>query len=121
MPGTLLEFAKPLLERLPLDETVAESLATLQLAAAVWNAVVLRDIRGAVLHLATRMPPRLRVRPSRQMGAIRRLVARKWRHFPDDDHFIVALGVYPQMPGVERITVLGVCPDPRCCGPQASA
>jgi hypothetical protein len=121
MPRTLLEFAKPLLDRLPPDETVEESRATLQFAAAVWNAVILRDISGAVEHLATRMPPRLRVRPSRQMGAIRSLLARKWRLFRDDDHFIAALGVYPDMPGVERITVLGVCPDPRCCAPQASA
>jgi hypothetical protein len=38
MPATLLEFAKPLLDRLPLDETVDESLATLQFAAAVASA-----------------------------------------------------------------------------------
>ena len=43
----------------------------LQFAAAVWNAVVLRDIRGAFTYLATRMPPRLRVPPSKQWDAIR--------------------------------------------------
>lgn len=121
MSATLLEFAKPLLDRLPADETVEESLATLQFAAAVWNAVILRDIRGAVSYLATKMPPRLRVRLSRQPGTIRRLLARKYRHFHDDQHFIAVLGVYPDIPGVQRITAIGVCPDPRCCVPQAAA
>jgi hypothetical protein len=120
MTDTLLKFAEPLLHRLPHDYTPDELAAMLQFAAAVWNAVVLRDIRGAVAHLATKMPPRLRVRPSRQLGAIRRLLARKHRDFHFDDHFIAAIGVHRGETGL-RVTAIGVCPDPRCCRPQAAA
>ena len=52
MQDTLLDFAQPALKRLPPDYTLEELRAMLQFAAAVWNAVVLRDIRGAFEHLA---------------------------------------------------------------------
>src|ERR1700693_967101 len=120
MAETLLDYARPLLDRLPPDYTPEELTATLQFAAAVWNAVVLRDIRGARAHLATNMPPRLRVRPSRHLGAIRRLLARKHHHFHPDNHFIAALGVF-RADACFRVSAIGVCPDPRCCGPQAEA
>jgi hypothetical protein len=90
MRDTLLQYTEPLLDRLAPDYTVDELAAMLQFAAAVWNAVILRDIRGALTHLAMKMPPRLPVRPSRQMGAIRRLLAREYHHFHDDHHFIAA-------------------------------
>ena len=120
MTDTLLDYARPLVDRLPYDRTLEEATGTLGFAAAVWNATILRDIRGAVAHLATKMPPRLRVRPSRQMGALRRMLARKHCYFHDDDHFIAAVGVERSDTGF-LVTALGVCPDPRCCGPQAVA
>jgi len=52
------------------------------------------------------------------MGAIRRRPARKNHHFHDDHHFIAALGIRRSD---WHITAIGVCPDPRCCGPQAAA
>ncbi len=121
MPETLIAYARPLIDRLPPDYTLEEMTAVLYFAATVWNAVVLRDLRGVVDHLATRMPPRLRVRPSRQMGAIRRLVARWHRHFYPNDHFIAAMGVRGDPAEGMRVSAFGVCPDPRCCGPQAQA
>jgi len=119
MTDTLLHYAQPLLDRLPQDRTIEEMTAMLEFAAAVWNATILRDIRGAVAHLAAKMPPRLRVRPSRQLGAIRRMLARKHYHFHDDDHFIAAVGVERCETGF-WVTAVGVRPDPRCCGPQAA-
>jgi hypothetical protein len=120
MSDTLVAFAEPLLDRLPRDRTLEEMTAMLQFAASIWNSTILRDIREARAHLATRMPPRLRVRPSRQLGAIRRMLARKWRNSPDDDHFIANVGVRRGDNGF-WVTAIGVCPDPGCCGPQALA
>jgi hypothetical protein len=117
---TFLGYARPLLDRLPADYTTDELIWTLQFAVGVWNAVILRDIRGAREHLATRMPRRLRVRPSRQWGAIRRLLRRKHRDFYDDDHFIAAVAVEREQE-VAHVTAIGVCADPRCCRPQAEA
>jgi hypothetical protein len=118
MRDTLLQYAEPLLDRLPRDYTLDELTAMLGFAAAVWNAVVIRDIRGAVAYLETQMQPRLRVWPSRQLGAIRRMLARKYHHFHDDHHYIAAVSIRR---ADWRITAIGVCPDPRCCGPQAAA
>jgi len=48
IPDTFLDFAQTALKRLPADYTLEEVRAMLQFAAAVWNATVLRDIRGAI-------------------------------------------------------------------------
>ena len=120
MPDTLLDYAEPLLERLPDDHTLEDIRAMLQFAAAVWNAVVLRDIRGAFEHLATKMPRRLLVPPSKEWSAIKRLLTRKHRDFHFDEHFIAAVGVECDDTGL-RITAIGVCSDPRCCGQEAQA
>ena len=120
MPDTLLDYAEPLLERLPDDHTLEDIRAMLQFAAVVWNVVLVRDIPGAVAHLSTKMPPRLRVRPAKAVAVIRRMLTRKDRDFSSDDHFITAVDVHRD--GVAlRFTAIGVCPDPRCCGPQAAA
>jgi hypothetical protein len=120
MAGTLLAYAKPLTERLPRDYTLHELRATLAFAAAVWNAVLIHDIREAVAHLTTNMPPRLRVPPARVMAAIRRLLARRYRHFGSDPHFVVAVNVYDEAADFS-VAAIGICPDPSCCGPQARA
>jgi len=91
MQDTILDFAQPALKRLPPDYTLEELRAMLQFAAAVWNAVVLRDIRGAFEHLATKMPRRLLVPPSKEWSAIKRLLTRKHRDFHFDEHFIAAV------------------------------
>jgi len=49
---------------------------------------------------------------------LKRLLARKHRDFHDDHHFIAAVGIRRSD---WRITAVGVCPDPRCCGQQAAA
>ena len=121
MPETLIAYARPLIDRLPADYTLEELRATLYFAVTVWNSLVLRDLRGVLDHLDTKMPPRLRVRPSRQLATVRRMVDRWHRHFHSDDHFIAAMGVSGDVDGVMRVTAFGVCPDPRCCGPQAKA
>ncbi len=120
MAHTLLAYAKPITERLPRDYTLDELRATLAFAAAVWNAMLIRDIREAVAHLTTNMTPRLRVSPARGMAAIRRLLARRYRHFGSDHHFVVAVNVYDD--GTDfSVAAIGICPDPSCCGPQARA
>jgi hypothetical protein len=120
MQDTLLDFAQPALKRLPPDYTLEELRAMLGFAAAVWNAVVLRDIHGAFEHLAKKMPRRLLVPPSKEWSAIKRLLTRKHRDFHFDEHFIAAVGVECEDTGL-RITAIGVCPDPRCCGQEAQA
>src|SRR5207253_3038173 len=120
MPDTFLDYAEPLLERLPDDHTLEDIRAMLQFAAVVWNVVLVRDIPGAVAHLSTKMPPRLRVRPAKALAVIRRMLTRKDRDFSSDDHFIAAVDVHRD--GIAlHITAIGVRPDPRCCGPQAAA
>jgi len=120
MGDTLLTYPRPLVDRLPVDYTVPELRATLGFAAAVWNAVLVRDIRDAVAHLNTNMPPRLRVPAWKGLAAIRGLLRRRERFFSSDNHFIVAVNVHPR--GAElQVTAIGVCPDPSCCGPQARA
>jgi len=120
MGDTLLTYARPLVDGLPRDYTLPELRATLGFAAAVWNAVLVRDIRDAIAHLSTNMPPRLSVPPWKGLAAIRRLLRRRERFFISDNHFIVAVNVHLQ--GAElHVTAIGVCPDPSCCGPQARA
>ena len=119
MPDTLLDYAQPLLERLPDDHTLDDVRAMLQFAAVVWNVVLVGDIPGAVAHLSTKMPPPLRLRPAKALSVIR-MLTRKNRDFSPDDHFIAAADVHRE--GIAlRFTAIGICPDPRCCGPQAAA
>jgi hypothetical protein len=119
MGETLLTYARPLVNRLPRHYTSQELNATLRLAAAVWNARLVRDIGNAVAHLDT-MPPRLRVPRWKGLDAIRRLLKRRRRFFSWDDHFIAAVDVHAHG-GEMHVTAIGLCPDPRCCGPQARA
>ena len=120
MADIFLDYAQTALKRLPADYTVDELRAMLQFAVVVWNATVLGDIRGAYAHLATQMPRRLQVHPSKEWPTIKRLLVRKHRDFRLDAHFIAAMGVQPSG-GKAYVTAIGVCPDPRCCGPQAEA
>ena len=120
MPETLLDYAEPLMERLPDDHALEDVRAMLQFAAVVWNIVLVRDIPVAVAHLSTRMPPRLRVRAAKALIVIRKMLTRKNRDFNSDDHFIAGVDVHRD--GIAlRVTAIGVCPDPGCCGPQAAA
>src|SRR5690242_9573089 len=94
MADTLLDFAKPLVARLPRDYTEDELCATLRFAAAIWNAVLIRDSREAIAQLST-MPPRLRVPQARGMATLQTFLQRRWRYkFRADCHFIVAVNVY---------------------------
>ena len=120
MSETLAEYARPITDQLPPDHTAAELKAMLTVAACVWNAVDNGDLLDAIVYLRTKMPPRLRVPPGRVMAAIRRLLARRYRHFGSDQHFVVAVNVYDE--GADFSTAaIGICPDPSCCGPQARA
>ena len=120
MGDRLLTYARPVVNRLPRDYSLEELRETLRFAAAVWNARLVRSIRDAVAHLDTNMPPRLRVPRWKGLDAIRRLLRRKERFFSWDNHFIVAVNVYPHC-GEMQVTAIGICPDPSCCGPQARA
>ena len=120
MSDTILEYARPMIERLPDDHTFEELRATLVFAAVVWNVVLVPDIRNAVAYLSTKMPPRLRVPPPKGLAVIRRLLTRKDRHFSSDDHFVAAIDVH-RVDGKAQVTAFGVCPEPCCCGPQARA
>ena len=62
----------------------------------------------------------LQVHPAKEWPTIKRLLVRKHRDFRLDAHFIAAMGVQPSG-GKAYVTAIGVCPDPRCCGPQAEA
>lgn len=120
MGDTLLDFAKPLVGRLPRDYTVDELSATLRFAAAIWNAVLIRDSREAIAQLGT-MPPRLRVPHALGMATLRMFLQRRRRYkFRTDCHFIVAVNVYDDGPQFSA-SAIGVCPDRSCCGPQAEA
>jgi len=120
MGDTLLTYARPAINRLPRNYTSEELKATPGLAAAAWNAVLVRNIRDAVTHLDTKMPPRLRVPRWKAVDGLRRLLKRRQRFFSWDNHFIVAVNVSGHG-GEMHVTATGVCPDPRCCGPQARA
>jgi hypothetical protein len=120
MSDTILEYARPMIERLPHDHTFEELRATLVFAAVVWNVVLVPDIPNAVAYLSTKMPPRLRVAPAKGLAVIRRMLTRKDRHFSSDDHFVAAIEVH-RVGGKAQVTAFGVCPEPWCCGPQARA
>lgn len=120
MSDTILEYARPMIERLPDDHTFEELRATLVFAAVVWNVVLVPDIHKAVAYLSTKMPPRLRVSPPKGLAVIRRLLTRKDRHFSSDEHFVAAIDVH-RVDGKAQVTAFGVCPEAWCCGPQARA
>lgn len=109
MADTLLEYARPLIYQLPDDHTMEELKAVLVFAAVVWNAVVVEDIRHAVVHLSTKMPPRLRVAAPKAVAVVRRMLTRKDLCFGGDHRFALAVDVHRD--GTEvRVTAIGIVP-----------
>jgi hypothetical protein len=83
---TLLSFAEPLLQELPMEHLVRHVESALAVASVVWNAVVLADVRGEDQHLADARR-RLETDPEGQM-LTEMLVARKRALFGDDVRLI---------------------------------
>src|SRR6478735_8117043 len=83
MSETLVDFARPLTDRLPPDYTSEELKATMTFAACVWNVVDIVSIRDAVVYLSTKMPHRLRVRAPKALAVVRKMLTRKDELFGD--------------------------------------
>jgi hypothetical protein len=107
MGDTLLEYAQPLIARLPRDHTFDELQATIVFAALVWNIGLFDEVCDAVAHLATKMPPRLRLRAPQALVLIRRMLTWKQDRFPGDGR--AALAVEIDRDGVAiRVRALGI-------------
>ena len=117
---TLVDYARPLTDRLPADHTLEELKATILFAASLWDAVDWEHVRQAVVHLSTEMPPRLRVPAPKALAVIRRMLTRKRQSFGDDHR--LALDVDVVLEGGEfRVKAIGVGPNPDFGNPKSSA
>ncbi len=92
MSDTLVDYARPLIDRLPDDHTLEELKAVIEFAAFLWNAVAVEDIPQFVVHLSTKMPPRLRVPAPKALAVVRRMLTRKDLSFGDDHRLVVVVG-----------------------------
>src|SRR6267378_7237812 len=93
MSETLVDYARPLTDRLPADHTLEELKATIVFAAALWDTVDVQGIRDALVHLSTKMPPRLRVPAPKGLAIIRRMLTRKDESFGDDHRLALDVDV----------------------------
>jgi hypothetical protein len=120
MSETLVDYARPLTDRLPADHTLEELKATILFAAALWDTVDAQGIRDAVVYLSTKMPPRLRVPAPKALAVIRRMLTRKDESFGDDHR--LALDVDVLREGTEiRVKAIGVGPNPDFWNPKSRA
>ena len=92
MSDTLVDYARPLIDRLPDDHTLEELKAVIEFAAFLSNAVAVEDIPQFVVHLSTKMPPRLRVPAPKALAVVRRMLTRKDLSFGDDHRLVVVVG-----------------------------
>jgi len=117
MGETLINYARPLLERYPKDLSLAESKAIIEFAAFLWNLAAVEDIQRAVRHLERAMPPRLRIDAPKGLAVIRRMLTRKDSEFASDGRLALDIHVAQSGAGI-RVKALGVRFEP---GPVTSA
>ena len=93
MSATLLDYAGPLIKRLPDDIGLEKLKMVLQLAAVVWNAVVEEDVDvdTAVLNLVADMKSKLLVMPPE--AVIEWLAHRRVSQFGDDPRVFLSVDV----------------------------
>jgi hypothetical protein len=120
MSETLVDYARPLTDRLPADHTLEELKATIVFAAALWDTVDVQGIRDAVVHLSTNMPPRLRVPAPKGMAIIRRMLTRKDESFGDDHRLALDVDVVREG-GEIRVKAIGVGPNPDFWNPKSKS
>jgi hypothetical protein len=107
MGDTLLEYAQPLIARLPPDHTFEELKATIVFAALVWNIGLFDEVPDAIGYLAKKMPPRLRLRGRKGWALIREMLTTRDVCFGGDGR--AALDVQVDRNGAElRVEALGI-------------
>ena len=107
MGDTLLEYAQPLIARLPRDHTFDELKSMIVFAALLWNIGFFDEVADARGYLAKKMPPRLRLRGAKGWAVITEMVTRRDRCFGGDER--AALDVHVEQNGAElRVEALGI-------------
>ena len=107
MGDTLLEYAQPLIARLPRDHSFDELNSTIVFAALVWNIGFFDEVPDAIGYLAKKMPPRLRLRGAKGWALIREMLTRRDACFGGDGR--AALDVQVERNGAEfRVKALGI-------------
>jgi hypothetical protein len=95
MSDTLIEFARPLVDRLPVDPRVDELKLVLTFASFVWNCVVNgANAHELVLPNAQTALDVLRLSLAEGEVVVDDLIRRKGEMFADDDRIVMGIEVY---------------------------
>jgi hypothetical protein len=114
MAETLMEYARPLVARLPKDHSTEELKAVVVLASVIWNIRFIEEVAPAVRHLSRKMPPRLLVEQAKAAAVIRRMLTWKAHSFAGDPRSAVSVDVFREGADlyVKAIGVVPVDPPP---------